>query len=439
MKETEETETYISKFTMGEAKMDQKISKLEENFENLEIEGENLRKIWHEEIDIIFNTLQSTIRTMKDKRVRTLKSHQSLLQNSGSNLELIVKENKKILKSNKVTDITSHRSKLKEFRKIPTDVDVTIPALKSNTVKGSEFSIELAEYKATLKQTPISNLTDEFSVLSVRKLLDKAKVINSIPSGINPLRSVICIGSNEAWVHGKDTTLRCIDIQGSVTDMVNTKCDPSPSDLSVTRQGELIFSDVHTTTVNIVRQGRIETLIIMPQGWLPFGLSCTRSGDILVCMCTTDQGRYKIVRFQGPMPTHEIEKDEYGQQIIKGGELGAHVVENNNGDICVCDMDAKTVIVVDKTGRVRFRYDGTSAKRIIPFQPGNIALEPLSHIIISDVNNNCLHILDQNGQFLKCVDNSSIDRPCGLSVDSEGRLWVGSFDTGVVKVIQYME
>ena len=33
--------------------------------------------------------------------------------------------------------------------------------------------------------------------------------------------------------------------------------------------------------------------------------------------------------------------------------------ENNNGDICVSDTIANTVIVIDKTGRVRFRYDGT--------------------------------------------------------------------------------
>ena len=56
-----------------------------------------------------------------------------------------------------------------------------------------------------------------------------------------------------------------------------------------------------------------------------------------------------------------------------------------------------------------------------------------------DYNNACLHILDQNGQFLRCVDYSGIEEPDGLSLDSEGRLWVGSFNTGEFKVMQYLE
>ena len=109
--------------------------------------------------------------------------------------------------------------------------------------------------------------------------------------------------------------------------------------------------------------------------------------------------------------------------------------ENNNGDVCVSDLNADTVIVVDKTGRVRFRYDGTQARREKSFDPRNIVIDALSQIIVSDFNNNCLHILDQNGQFLRCVDDCGLS---GLSLDSEGRLWVGSKNSGEIKVIEYL-
>ena len=56
---------------------------------------------------------------------------------------------------------------------------------------------------------------------------------------------------------------------------------------------------------------------------------------------------------------------------------------------------------------------------------------------MTDIDNNCLHILDQNGQFLRCVDDCGLERPYGLSVDSEGRLWVGLLDSGEIKVIKY--
>jgi sugar lactone lactonase YvrE len=64
--------------------------------------------------------------------------------------------------------------------------------------------------------------------------------------------------------------------------------------------------------------------------------------------------------------------------------------------------------------------------------------DSMSHIIVGDQFNRCLHILDQNGLFLRCVDSGSY-KPTGLSVDSEGRLWVGQYESGEVKVIQYMK
>ena len=48
----------------------------------------------------------------------------------------------------------------------------------------------------------------------------------------------------------------------------------------------------------------------------------------------------------------------------------------------------------------------------------------LGHLIVADLNNDCLHILDQNGDFLRCLDTFGLENPNGLSVDSEGRLWV---------------
>jgi sugar lactone lactonase YvrE len=60
------------------------------------------------------------------------------------------------------------------------------------------------------------------------------------------------------------------------------------------------------------------------------------------------------------------------------------------------------------------------------------------HIIVIDRLNHCLHILDQNGQFLRLVDGGLYNL-IGLSVDSEGRLWMGKYDSGEVKVIQYMK
>ncbi|XP_078330871.1 uncharacterized protein LOC144624776 [Crassostrea virginica] len=130
--------------------------------------------------------------------------------------------------------------------------------------------------------------------------------------------------------------------------------------------------------------------------------------------------------------------------------------ENNNGDVCVSDgntdtvivvnndehvyvPDANYVVVVDMEGRVRFRYDGQPAKRGMSFDPRGIVTDDLSQIIVADFNNDCLHILDKNGHLLRCVDDCGLEEPNGLSLDSEGKLWVGLEKSGEIKVIEYLQ
>ena len=153
---------------------------------------------------------------------------------------------------------------------------------------------------------------------------------------------------------------------------------------------------------------------------------------------TGPQTKNKIIRYQGQTITQKINKDRQGSPIFKDGTYPLNMSENNNGDVCVSDANADTVVVVNKPGRVRFRYDGTQARPKKAFGPRGIVTDALSQIIVADCNNNCLHILDQNGQFLRCVDDCGLEKPYGLSIDCEGKLWVGS-ERGDIKVIKYLD
>jgi hypothetical protein len=165
---------------------------------------------------------------------------------------------------------------------------------------------------------------------------------------------------------------------------------------------------------------------------------CARSGDILVSMSTKDGSHYKIVRYQGQRVTQEIDKDERGNPIHQGGSSLVYVIENNNANVVASDLNAREVVVVDRTGKVRFRYNDKPPGGQKSFAPTQIVTDSMSHIIVVDDFNDCLHILDQKGRFLRCVDSGLYDLN-GLSVDSEGRLWVGQFEFGELKVIQYMK
>ena len=321
-------------------------------------------------------------------------------------------------------------------------MDLKFPVLASNIDKGKELGIEIGDYTAILKQMSQPSLSTDVSRLTtgIRKLMDKLRVIATIPTTYSPLRDVACVGEAEAWIYGDNSTITRIDIHGAVKDTVTTTCKYGPNGISVTKGRDLMYSDYTSDTANIVRDGKSETLITTPQGWGPGRLSCTRSGDVLVHVYTGSgpQEKNKIIRYQGQNIKQEINNDGQGNPIIKDGEYWLFMSENNNGDVCVSDVKAETVVVVDKKGRVRFRYDGTPARREEPFDPTGIVTDALSQIIVADSNNNCLHILDQNGQFLRCVDDCGLKGPWGLSVDIEGKLWVGSWQSGEIKVIEYL-
>ncbi|XP_061183324.1 uncharacterized protein LOC133191593 [Saccostrea echinata] len=438
-REAEEIEVIISKHAAQEAYAENKISKTITHFAALGKQATDQRNQWHLEVDNIFNKIESLIQSLRDHHITTLQSCQFQLRIQNSSMSQTVQEKKEILKSYNVSDVTNYKSRLDEYKTIPQIPDLPFPSLQTNTVQGREISIELGEYKTTLTQTSLSSLTDEISFSTVKELLEEARVIANIQTNVKNLFKVACVGSNKAWVSGKDKMLTCIDLHGAVQDTVTSTREFFPNDITVNTHGDVMYSDGHNTTVNIVRGGKTETLITTPMGWHPTGLCFNRSGEILVGMCTTDYNQFKIVRYQGQRVIQVINKDEHGDQIYQGGKYVIYVVENNNGDIVASDLNARALVVVDRTGKFRFRYNNKPPGGKKPFCPRQIVTDSMSHIIVADERNNCLHILDQNGQFLRCVDKLGGDKPMGLSIDCEGRLWVGLFSSGDVKVIQHLK
>nr|XP_022312010.1 uncharacterized protein LOC111117232 [Crassostrea virginica] len=355
------------------------ISTTKSKIEDLGKESIELRKLWHQEVDNIFDKIDSLSLCLGKENLNTLQGYHNKIRN-------LISELNEMSQSSLSTDVSSLTSRIGEFMK-------------------------------------------------------KVKVNATIAPIYDPLWGVSCVGEAEAWIYGQNETIACIDIHGAVKDTVIITCLEGPGGISVTRGSELIYSDYNSETVNIVRDGKSQTLITVPRYWRPWRLSYTRSGDILVHVCTGygPHTKNKIIRYQGKNIKQEINNDGQGNPIFKDGFYSLYVSENNNGDVCVSDVNADAVVVVDKTGRVRFRYDGTPARRGKSFCPTYIVTDALSQIIVADYNNNCLHILDQNGQFLRCVDDCGLEESYALSVDSEGRLWVGLCGNGEIKVIEYLQ
>lgn len=80
-------------------------------------------------------------------------------------------------------------------------------------------------------------------------------------------------------------------------------------------------------------------MLIIFLGWYSDGFCCFSSGDVFVSLGIIDFKCRKIIcyDYESKNVKFEIEKDEDGNGIFKGGEFVFYVVENKNGDVCVSD------------------------------------------------------------------------------------------------------
>ncbi|XP_048755766.2 E3 ubiquitin-protein ligase TRIM71-like [Ostrea edulis] len=414
-------------------------AELERNYGKLTTDADKQGEILHREITAIVNQRKSAIAEMKTKHLDALNINTDEITQKMGELKQIMSDLKSILKSNDVSLTSTYKSRNSEFRTLPPKVQVTVPSLsaqKINKDQLNEMFGSLPPLSINTEHGDTMKSAEAVSSPPVKPLLDEPRVTAAIDTGYSLLYSVSCLSEDQVWTRGENKTMKLLNLQSKLLTSIQTKSGTQPQDIAVTRDGDLVYTDYYDNTINLIKNKQIQTVITL-QGWRPRFVCCTAANDLLVTMISDDFTQSKVVRYSGSTEKQSIQFDDQGRPLYSSDGFYKYLSENKNLDICVADCDASAVVVVNQSGKLRFRYTGHPSNTKQSFDPHGITTDSQSHILTADCNNHRIHILDQDGQFLRYI-HCHLERPYGLCVDIRDNLFVAELDTAKVKKIQYL-
>eukprot|EP00105_Crassostrea_gigas_P019813 XP_011438426.1 PREDICTED: uncharacterized protein LOC105335973 [Crassostrea gigas] len=412
--------------------------------EAINIFGENL----HKDIDYMIEKLKSELNELDSKDLDLLNKQEDKIRRIISEIIKSIADLKKVRNSNDASLISSYKSRNTELRKLPPKLSVSLPRFTYRKIDKEQLyqhlclllmcSIEKEE-SGYITYSPRS----ELSFLD-RPFIEVPWILAEIMSENQYSFCGSCLNDGEIWISGSDISGKGImSLYGhrrEVMKSIQTNSGELPGDLAVTQNRELVYTDYHDKTVNMGRFTPPNSIIVF-QGWRPRGLCVTPSSELLVVIdsdetCTEKQT--KVVRYSNLyIETQSIQYDDEGKAIFSPGGQPKFISENRNLDICVSDSEAHAIVVVNQVGKLRFTYTGHPSINKKPFYPHGITTDSQCRILTTDYNNHLIHILDQNGQFLRFIDNCDLRYPYGLCLDYRGNLFVVECLRSMVKKIQY--
>jgi hypothetical protein len=293
-------------------------------------------------------------------------------------------------------------------------------------------------YIENIQERKISllRLISEDAVMEDQKILEVPRVITAIDTGFpasekynSRLYGITVIDDNRVWMGGASKELKSFDFQGNLHEIVPITARGGY--LSIHNK-QVIYTARGSNTVCRVADDKTYQTMFKTGEWIPYGITCTASDDLLVCLGKDDQS--KVVRYSSTGTVlQEIQYDSRGRPLYRKAN---YISENANWDVIVADWKKNAVIAVDRLGMFRFSYSG----RDDTFDVCAVTTDSAGHVIVTDFEGDKIHMLDRDGRFLRyIIPDQGIQRPRGVCIVGDGEMFVGECKTGIAKRIKYLE
>ncbi|XP_071145871.1 uncharacterized protein [Mytilus edulis] len=168
----------------------------------------------------------------------------------------------------------------------------------------------------------------------------------------------------------------------------------------------------------------------------PTGIHVTRDHRVVIAAWTGGKTlpvtgrRVVVVLDQEGKQLKEYEHDNHNKRLFTYPE---HITSTGNGNVCVVnllDNDYRgRVVVLSSGGDILGTYTGhpdvnTWRK---PFKPKEIVTTPLDNIVVTDMSNQFLHILTEQGQSITNynLNDMGILYPYSLALSASGTIFIG--------------
>lgn len=261
----EELKKYIyPKYQEIASSISEQKANLGENYRQLSASLNKRGREWHRRIDNIIKGLQSDINDIEAKHLTVLNKHEDEIATSISEITQSIVDLKKLLHSNDINYVNTYKSRTVDFKRLPPKLVVSFPKFSFQRIDREKLFKQFGSLTAfSIKTEERKPIGVEFSrtASSDRPLLLKPETLATIETRYDHLHGVTCLSDEQIWTLGNNNVIKLFNLNGKLLETFHTNLGNLQSNISITRRGELAFTDKSDCTVNIVKNIQIQEIV----------------------------------------------------------------------------------------------------------------------------------------------------------------------------------